>query len=147
MSVLHIDHYNLRAKREILEELRDFYCTVIGLKVGNRPAFKSFGYWLYAGDKAVLHLSETSPDEIREPNVMCIFHHVAFACDDLQGFETHLCKLGIKYRKAEVPQTGQIQLFLSDPVGNGIELNFSSDTLYQKSEHENISKKDIQKAV
>lgn len=126
MSVLHIDHYNLRAKREILDELQKFYCAIVGLKIGERPAFRSFGYWLYAGDKAVLHLSESSPDEIREVNVTGIFHHIAFACDGLQEFEIHLNKLGVQYRKAQVPQTKQIQLFLSDPVGNGIELNFAS---------------------
>ncbi len=84
---------------------------------------------MYAGDNAaVLHLSETSPDEICESNVMGIFHHVAFACNDLQGFETYLDKLGIEYRKAQVPKIRQIQLFLNDPVGNGIELNFASSS-------------------
>jgi hypothetical protein len=51
-------HYNLRAPHALLETLRAFYSEVVGLTPGARPAFTSFGYWLYAGDEAVLHLSE-----------------------------------------------------------------------------------------
>jgi glyoxylase I family protein len=32
--------------------------------------------------------------------------------------------LGIAYRSADVPMTRQRQLFLKDPAGNGVELNF-----------------------
>ena len=51
MTTLGLNHYNLRANRELLDALRDFYCTVVGLTVGERPPFSSFGYWLYAGDQ------------------------------------------------------------------------------------------------
>lgn len=126
MKILDIDHYNLRAEPELLDELRDFYCTVVGLSVGKRPALRSLGYWLYADNKAVLHLSQTKPEEIRQSNVNGTFDHVAFACADLQAFELHLNQLGISYRKSQIADTMQTQLFLSDPAGNGIELNFSS---------------------
>jgi len=56
MSVLRIDHYNLRANSELLEILRHFYCDIVGLEMGVRPPLKSIGYWLYAGEKDVLHL-------------------------------------------------------------------------------------------
>lgn len=125
MSVIRIDHYNLRATRELLDELRDFYSTILGLEVGYRPPFRSFGYWLYAGENPILHLSEASPGEIRECDAKNTFDHIALACTDLQSFESHLREKAIDYRRAEVPQTGQIQLFLTDPAGNKIELNFS----------------------
>lgn len=125
MSVIRIDHYNLRATRELLDELRDFYSTILGLEVGYRPPFRSFGYWLYAGENPILHLSEASPGEIRECDAKNTFDHIALACTNLQHFESHLREKAIDYRRAEVPQTGQIQLFLTDPAGNKIELNFN----------------------
>lgn len=59
MSVRGIGHANLRASAETVERLRRFYVDVIGLCEGARPAFRSgsHGYWLYAGDSAVLHLA------------------------------------------------------------------------------------------
>lgn len=127
MPISHIEHYNLRAERQMLDTLCDFYVTVVDLKVGYRP-LSSYGYWLYAGEKALLHLSEARPGEPREPQVSGTFDHVAFACTDLPAMEAHLRVHGIDYRRNEVPVTGQHQLFFKDPAGNGIELNFAADS-------------------
>src|SRR5262245_15397 len=62
--------------------LRDFYCSVIGLTEGPRPNFASFGYWLYARDKPILHLTEAGPDEMRKGGITTTFDHVAFRCED-----------------------------------------------------------------
>ena len=51
MSTTGINHFNLRAPRPLLEELREFYCAVVGLAQGARPAFLRFGYFLYAGSR------------------------------------------------------------------------------------------------
>ena len=90
MNVNGIDHYNLRASRETLDALRDFYCGIVGLSVGPRPAFRSFGYWLYAGAKDVLHLSQARPDEVRPVGGASTFDHVAFACTDAAAYEVLL---------------------------------------------------------
>jgi catechol-2,3-dioxygenase len=118
-------HYNLRAPRDLLEELRAFYCDVVGLTVGERPPLRSFGYWLYAGGNAVLHLSECAPGEQRSTNVAGTFDHAAFACIGRAEVERRLAQLGIRYETAHVPGTGQVQLFFSDPANNGVELNFA----------------------
>ena len=120
-------HYNLRASRDTLDTLCDFYVNVVGLKQGERPPFRSFGYWLYAGDNAVLHLSEVYPGEVRHTQVSGTFDHVAFACTDAAQFEAHLTRLGIRYRGDVVPLTEQYQLFFQDPAGNGVELNFAGE--------------------
>jgi glyoxylase I family protein len=125
MSILRIDHYNLRANSELLDALRLFYCEIIGLSVGERPPLKSVGYWLYAGEKDVLHLSQAATDEIRQCHIQGTFDHVAFSCDNLKKVESQLRDKGITYKRSEVPLTGQIQLFLIDPAGNRVELNFA----------------------
>jgi catechol-2,3-dioxygenase len=127
MKVLSLSHYNLRAPRELLDALRDFYTEVVGLNAGERPPFMSFGYWLYAGDQAVLHLSEARRDEGPRVQATTTFDHVAFNCSGRREFESKLAQRGIRYELDHVPQTGLVQLFFDDPAGNGVELSFAGD--------------------
>ena len=126
MKILEFDHYNLCAPRELLERLRLFYTETVGLTVGYRPRFQKFGYWLYAGDHAVLHLSESSQDNLKSSD-QTSFNHAAFNCSGLQEFEQRLSKLGVQYTTARVPDRKRVQLFFSDPAGNGVELNFPEE--------------------
>ncbi|MBV8605356.1 MAG: diguanylate cyclase [Pelomonas sp.] len=126
MTVRGLAHVNLRAPRALLDALRDFYVDVVGLAPGPRPPFASFGYWLYAGGRDVLHLSEARAGEERAPGRSPTYDHLALACDDLAGTEAQLRARGLAYRRAAVPLTGQVQLFFADPAGNGVELNFAS---------------------
>jgi catechol 2,3-dioxygenase-like lactoylglutathione lyase family enzyme len=121
------DHYNLRARRALLDDLCAFYRDVVGLTVGERPPFRRFGYWLYAGPKAVLHLGETGYNERSDAGVEGTFNHASFTCTNRLEFERRLTDLDIAYRTARVPLTGQVQLFFRDPAGNGVELCFPSD--------------------
>lgn len=122
------NHYNLVADRRLLDELREFYVSVVGLESGPRPPFKRFGYWLYAGAQDVLHLTETLPNEERGRNVKSTFDHVAFTCTDLPSASARLKAHGVAFQMDEVPLTGQRQIFFTDPAGNGIELNFQMNS-------------------
>ena len=124
MGVIGFNHYNLRAPRELLDSLKAFYCDVVGLAQGFRPPFDSFGYWLYAGDKCVLHLSEAAADEVRHTHLSTTFDHAAFTCTGRPEMEARLKQRGILFRKGQVPALGITQLFFKDPAGNGIELSF-----------------------
>src|SRR5689334_18058758 len=57
MQVVALDHAAIKTDR--LEETRRFFEEVLGLRVGPRPDFDFPGYWLYAGDRDVVHLVET----------------------------------------------------------------------------------------
>ncbi len=127
MPVSTIDHINLRASRELLDELRDFYTDVVGLTEGHRPPFSEFGYWLYAGERAVVHLSLAAADEERAADAASTIAHVAFACSGRTRFERRLADCGVQYKVAVVPGTGVTQLFCADPAGNVIELSFATD--------------------
>jgi catechol-2,3-dioxygenase len=127
MTVRSLDHYNIRASRQLLEQLRDFYRNVIGLADGPRPPFKEAGYWLYAGDRAVLHLSEAGEDEVHNTHVPGTFNHAAFACSGRPEFEKRLVAAGVTARQGHVPGTNIIQLFVEDPAGNGVELSFGDE--------------------
>ena len=41
-----------------IEATREFYCQVVGLRVGERPPLEFPGYWLYAGATPCLHIAE-----------------------------------------------------------------------------------------
>jgi catechol-2,3-dioxygenase len=125
MPIIALNHYNLRAPRQLLDELRTFYCDVVGLKEGARPPFRFFGYWLYAGENPILHLSEARPEENRAGGVVNTFDHVAFTCTGRGEIEATLARRGVAYQRSEVPLTQQVQLFFKDPAGNGVELNFA----------------------
>ena len=126
MPVIDIHHYNLRAHRPLLDELRDFYVTVLGLSIGDRPPFASFGYWLYAREQAIVHLTEAMPGELRLATPQGILDHVALSCEAPEQFIRALDDRGISYRVTRVPTTGERQIFFKDPAGNGVELNFSA---------------------
>ncbi|WP_322024036.1 VOC family protein [Burkholderia sp. BCC1977] len=125
MSVIGLNHYNLRADRAMLDTLRDFYVDVVGLEPGYRPPFQSSGYWLYAGAQAILHLSEARPGDVRPAHVVNTFDHVAFSCENAADMERRLADAQVRYSRTYVPLTRQLQLFLTDPAGNGVELNFA----------------------
>ncbi len=129
MPTLGFNHYNLRAPRPVLDELYSFYSDVVGLVPGPRPPLTSFGYWLYAGEQPILHLSEAKPGESRPVGGLNTFDHAAFTCSGRAEFENNLTLRGIPYEVAHVPQTKCVQLFFRDPAGNGVELNFADEEI------------------
>lgn len=122
-----INHYNLRADKETIEVLKDFYIEIVGLKLGHRPPFKNGGYWLYANQKDVLHLSFSKNDIVNELNVNSTFDHIAFSGQDENMYIDLLTKKNIKFSIREIPEIGTRQIFFKDPAGNGIELIFPNN--------------------
>jgi glyoxylase I family protein len=119
-----INHYNLRADEKTIEVLKNFYIEIVGLKLGHRPPFKNGGYWLYANQKDVLHLSFSKNGIVNELNVNSTFDHMAFTCKDENMYIDLLNKKNIKFSIREIPEIGTRQIFFKDPAGNGIELIF-----------------------
>jgi catechol 2,3-dioxygenase-like lactoylglutathione lyase family enzyme len=115
-----------------LERSKDFYVDVLGLKVGNRPPLDFPGYWLYSGGVATVHLMGTrKPREgifvrgvEKKYDDTGRLDHIAFAATDVEGVRKQLTSKGVKFRESIVPRTGDTQIFLYDPDGVGVELNF-----------------------
>lgn len=127
MGVLAFNHFNIRAPREILEKVKDFYLNVIGLEEGSRPDVPVHGYWLYLDKLPVLHLMEWAGIEELPPFERGYLDHVAFSCTDLNGVTKKLHELGVTYKRRDFAsaETRFTQLEVTDPVGNGVELNFA----------------------
>jgi catechol 2,3-dioxygenase-like lactoylglutathione lyase family enzyme len=126
MSVVGLNHFNLTAPWELLEQVRDFYVDVVGLTVGDRPDFARKGFWLYAGDKPIVHLIACRDGDVRAHGEAApsFIDHIAFTCKGLSEVVERLKGLGIVYKVTEAPSRGQVQIFVRDPAGVGIELNF-----------------------
>ena len=125
MTTIGFNHFNLRAPRELMDELKAFYCDIVGLEQGQRPDLGTPGYWLYAGNQCVLHLSQARPDETRLTHTTTTFDHVAFTCTNRAEMEARLKRHNITFTTGQVPSIGITQLFLKDPAGNGVELSFA----------------------
>lgn len=117
-----IQHLNIRCVDA--DATRDFYVQTLGLTVGDRPPFASQGYWLYAGDRPVVHLVQKPAGEAVPPATTGHLDHIGFEAHDLEATAATLEARGVPYRKAVVPRDGSTQLFVRDPNGVTIELNF-----------------------
>ena len=136
---LALNHYSIRTTN--LDACRDFYEKVLGLTVGPRPEFPFPGIWMYRGDhaqyaNAVVHIigiDRQAPAGLdqylggRDEKALSgtgVIDHVAFFADGLADMLAHLESLGIAARQRLVPGIGLYQLFLDDPDGVVVELNY-----------------------
>ncbi len=136
---LTLNHYSIRTTDMVAT--RAFYEGVLGLTVGPRPDFPFPGLWMYRGDhtdvaNAVVHIigiDANDPEGLkkylgdRDASTLKgsgALDHVAFFADGLAGMLAHLKTLGVAARERTVPSIGLHQLFLDDPNGVVVELNY-----------------------
>ena len=136
MPITDLNHYFVRAND--LEATRAFYCSVLGLEEMARPDFPFPGYWLGAQGKIWVHMGPhgvdnsetyylgTQPDSSTANSG--VVDHIAFACTDPEEFHERLQRLEIPLRKRYFAQFNLFQIFVKDPNGLTIELNFFETT-------------------
>ena len=116
-----LEHFTLECGD--LVRTRDFYCDLIGLKEGFRPQMDFPGHWLYCGGVPVVHLMKREPSD-RPKSGTGRLDHIAFKSVDpdatLGKFRDH----DIPYTENKVWEIGLLQVFVHDPDGLQIELNF-----------------------
>lgn len=134
-----LNHFSIRTTD--LDATRTFYQDVLGLTVGPRPKFPFPGMWLYRGDhsdtsNAVVHVIGIDPDDpeglkkyLGDRDVSSLHgsgavDHLAFFCTGLAAMLARLKQRGIQLRERTVPDLGLHQVFLDDPNGVVIELNY-----------------------
>lgn len=132
MPIKELNHFFVRAGD--LEATRQFYIDVLGFEVMPRPDFPFPGYWMGVNGSIQVHVG---PSNI--PNRQAyylgtaddaadgqsgVIDHVAFLADDPAAFVERFKARGIEFRPRHLPDSKLFQLFIRDPNGVMIELNF-----------------------
>lgn len=132
MPVTELNHYFVRAND--LEKTKDFYCDVLGFSVMPRPEFPFAGYWLGVNGKIQVHMG---PHDIANPERYYlgtpkgaardhagVVDHIAFLATEPGDFIRRLTARGIEHQPRSFPEFDLYQIFIKDPNGVTIELNF-----------------------
>ena len=132
MPVTELNHYFVRAND--LEATKAFYCDVLGFEVMPRPDFPFPGYWLGVNGKIQVHMGPAGIKNqehyyLGTPKGAATDHagvvdHIAFLASNPQEFVARFKKRGLEYRPRSLPESELFQLFIKDPNGLTIELNF-----------------------
>jgi catechol 2,3-dioxygenase-like lactoylglutathione lyase family enzyme len=121
MPLLALSHVNIRTPN--LEVLASFYCDVLGLVRGPRPAFDFPGAWLYLGDAPVIHLVGIGEPEARPTGTLRL-EHFAFSGEDIDALIAALELREIPFRVGQTPGFPLRQVSFSDPDGNRLHVDF-----------------------
>lgn len=140
-----LDHVNIVTKN-IGETIR-FYTEVLGMKNAGLPGgmVSDKNAFICSDDgNAVLHVQGVDPAnpqatfdsihqrlgnlrasmELADLDGSASIEHVAFACQDYDAVRDRLGRHGLEMRFNDVPQMGLRQIFVNDPNGITLELNF-----------------------
>lgn len=137
MAIVKPAHYSIRTAD--LPGSQRFYTEVLQLRVGFRPAFNFPGVWLYPDENeselGAVHLIGVDPnsrgmsDGVGDRSDEFLrgsgsVDHIAFLATDWPRMRQRCNALGIPYRMQRMPSLDLIQVFLVDPSGVTIELNY-----------------------
>jgi catechol 2,3-dioxygenase-like lactoylglutathione lyase family enzyme len=117
-----------------IDATRTFYRDVLGFQDGARPDLGFPGYWLYLAETPVIHIADfvaytahsnrlgipvTRPAAGTGP-----LDHVAFNGSNYEEIADRLQRHGLAYHPHDSPAIGLRQIFIEDPNGLKLELNF-----------------------
>lgn len=133
MAIERLDHYSIRTTD--VETTRKFYTEALGFETGPRPNFPFPGVWLYQGGIAVVHvvgidsndssgLQDYLGGRTEAGEGTGAIDHVAFLGRDFEDMRAHFQTANVPFRERKVPNMDLMQIFVSDPNGVTIELNF-----------------------
>lgn len=136
MPLSHIEHFLVAADDQ--EATRDWYRAVLGMAEGPHPEFGFPVYWMYLGGRDVVHIgpSAAKAGEIQKQFLgrtsqnadagTGAIDHIAFRATGLREMLAHLRACGVAFTQRRANGQALFQLFLLDPNGIKVELNFSA---------------------
>lgn len=122
MAVSGLNHFTILT--DDVERTIRFYDDLLGLKAGWRPPLTFPGAWLYAGDQPILHVVGGRPKSELKAGVI---DHMAFTGHDLAATLAMLERDKVEHVCRQQAGSGMWQVFLHDPNGAKVELDFAPD--------------------
>ncbi len=117
-----------------LQATQRFYCEALGMRLGPRPPLGFPGCWLYVGEVPCIHVAEWRtytahsverglPVSSPAPGTGPV-DHIAFNAAHYEEVLARLARCGVEASRNDSPDGKLRQLFVTDPNGVKIELNF-----------------------
>lgn len=135
MTVLGLDHVNVRTP--FPGRTLAFFREVLKMRVGRPPGAPADGEggWVYDSDeRPVIHvgaLDSPYPTDAQRPFEATqgsgAVHHVALACADFEATRDRLKSLQVEFTETDYPRFNLRQIFVTEPNGVLLELNFRRD--------------------
>ncbi len=129
MSTATLDHVNVIATD--LDASAGFYGELLGLerRDGPAPLTPSQAQWMHdSAGRPVVHINSVdcprAYDREVRPGPTGALHHIAFRCEDYDAMVGRLTARKLDHRVNLVASIGLRQIFVSDPDGVLLELNF-----------------------
>lgn len=136
MPLTELNHYFVRVRD--LERSRSFYCEVLGFSLMPRPDLPFPGYWLGVNGKVQVHMGPDGIDDEAHHyygtsrrsarDNAGVIDHIAFQGSDPDTLAMHLEQRGVAMRSRYLGEIQLLQIFVADPDGLMIELNFPGVT-------------------
>ena len=134
MPLQRLEHYLVLS--DDIHRTRDFYRDVLGMVEGFRPELDFPGYWLYLGDTPCIHIAEWHsyaewtkkvgiPISARAPATGPV-DHIAFNGTGFAEMRARLVERGLTFSENFIEDIELRQVFLRDPNGVPLEINFRS---------------------
>lgn len=136
MPLSHIEHFLVLT--DDMDKTRDWYCQVLGMELGPHPEFNFPVYWLYLGGVDVVHIGQSArtadPNQAKYLGRLAqdkgegtgALDHIAFRAKGLRQMLGHLRQHKVQFTQRRANNQALFQLFLYDPNGIKVELNFAA---------------------
>jgi catechol 2,3-dioxygenase-like lactoylglutathione lyase family enzyme len=136
MPVSHIEHFLVAA--DDIDATRDWYARVLGMQSGPHPDFGFPVHWMYVNGVDIVHIgpSAKKAGEIQKKYLgrtsqdagagTGALDHIAFRATGLKPMLEHLRAEGIGFTQRRANGQALFQLFILDPNGIKIELNYEA---------------------
>ena len=136
MPLSHIEHILVAA--DDIDATRDWYARVLGMKAGPHPDFGFPVHWMYVDDIDIVHIGPSAKNagdiqkkylgrtsEKSEAGTGAL-DHIAFRATGLRAMLQHLKREKIGFSQRRANGQALFQVFLYDPNGIKIELNYAA---------------------
>jgi catechol 2,3-dioxygenase-like lactoylglutathione lyase family enzyme len=136
MPLTHLEHFLVAA--DDVDGTRDWYARVLGMQAGPHPDFGFPVHWMYVNGVDIVHIGPSAKNagEIQRKYLGRLsqkseegtgaLDHIAFRATGLRSMLEHLRREQVPFTQRRANGQALFQLFLFDPNGVKIELNYAA---------------------